>query len=331
MNVFDASHKSEVGKKRKKKDSCSWVRTKPRPHGVLHLNKEHWRYIMSKLRTLISITVIFSMSLTPIYGYAGDATHYGMENHIVAQPPVVGAVLKSLGDNQFCISSTIGKPELVPSIFTEANKSYEQEITDIIDVFSSMGVPFCPPAAEKTMREEIQYVNTSLVDSKVYSNQKGITLVDDRIRGGVNNDIKIKTGELFHFQAPSFISITNKEMVTSMETTIEKVQDIYTRVFSSNHENSPQEEKSKESSVRKHKDLWVCLGGAFGGTAIVVGGSVILLILTLGVVPDNFVFISGMVGGLFGTLLREGLAGSLCGMLGGGFVGDLLEFPEKYE
>ena len=31
MNVFDAPHKSGVGKK----DSCSWVRTKPRPHGVL--------------------------------------------------------------------------------------------------------------------------------------------------------------------------------------------------------------------------------------------------------------------------------------------------------
>ena len=63
---------------------------------------------MSKIRKLISTTTILPMCLTtPIYGYAGDAIHhydYGMKNHIVAQPPVVGAVLKSLGDNQFCIS-----------------------------------------------------------------------------------------------------------------------------------------------------------------------------------------------------------------------------------
>ena len=179
--------------------------------------------MLSNIRKLISIAAIFPIGLTPIYGYAGDATHYhyGIENHIVAQPPVVGAVLNSLGDwitqqivvtdqvgneryedlddygfkllinnqevdqiapeyvkksmqlfvntvqkegrsvfNQFCISSTIGNPDLVPSIFTEANKSHKKEITDIINAFSSMGVFLCTPKQKKIMLEKVQYINT---------------------------------------------------------------------------------------------------------------------------------------------------------------------------
>ena len=211
-----------------------------------------------------------------------------MENQIVAQPPVVGAVLKSLGDNQFCISSTIGKPELVPSIFTEANKSHEQEITDIVNAFSSMGVPFCPPAVEETMREEVQYVNTSLVDSKVYSNQKGITLVD-RIRGGVNHDIKIKTGELmtawplklFHFQVPSFTSTTDKEMVASMETAIEEVQGVYARVFSNSNEENPSKKEEPESLKGSERCLWTATAGAMFGFGVAVAGYTIYEIIHL--------------------------------------------------
>ena len=302
---------------------------------------EHWRYIMSKVRTLISITVIFSMSLTPIYGYTGNATHV-MEwppTHIVPQPPVVGAVLKSLGDNQFCISSTIGKPDLVPSIFTEADNSNKNEITDIVNAFSSMGVPLCTNDTEKTMRAEVKHINTTLVDSEMYSNQGIITrTVVDRIRGLVNNNIKIKTGELFHFQAPSFISIADEEeeMFTSMET-IEKVQEIYTRVFSSNNESSPQEEfndrlESEEFLVKKNKDLLVCLGAAVGG-AIIIAATIGLWVVTFSIIPENEKIekivrgsigyvLSGIIGGLSGGGLLTGemegrlLVGSLCGTAG---------------
>ena len=201
---------------------------------IFNLNKE--RCIMSKVKKLISIAAIFSMSLIPIYGYAGDVTHYRAENHVVVQEPivVVGAVLRSLGDSQFCISSTIGNPGLVPFIFTKADQLHEKEIeiTDVVNTFSSMGVPLC---AEQ---KEVQYVNTTLVDSKVYSNQKRVTFVDrNRIRGLVNNNIKIKTGELFHLQVLPFTSITDEEMVTSMEAAIEEVQEVYTRIFSDSNNN----------------------------------------------------------------------------------------------
>ena len=230
----------------------------------------------SKVRKLISIATIFSMCLTPIYGYTGDATHYGMENHVVVQPPVVGAVLKSLGDNQFCISSTIGNPDLVPSIFTEPGKSHEKEITNIINAFSSMGVPFCTNEQKKFMEEKVQYVNTSLVDSEVYSNQKRITLVD-RISGVVNNDIKIKTGglmtawpfELFHFQVPSFTSTTYEEMAVSMETAIETVQGVYTRVFSNSNEESPPTKKKFNMSTLSMSDhLKMCGWAALIGVVV---------------------------------------------------------------
>ena len=129
------------------------------------------------------------------------------------------------------------------------------DIADIINTFFSMGVPLCTTAeTEEIMQKEVQYVNTSLVDSKVYSNQKRITLVD-RISGVVNNDIKIKTGglmtvwpfELFHFQAPSFTSTTDEEMVASMETAIENVQGVYTRVFSNSNEENPSKKEEPAS------------------------------------------------------------------------------------
>ena len=211
---------------------------------LFNLNKEQRMVYNVKSKKTYFNSYHFPMCLTSIYGYAGDATHYGMKNSIVAQPPVVGAVLKSLGDNQFCISSTIGNPDLVPFIFTEPDESHEEDITDIINAFSSMGVTLCTTAeTEKIIQKEVQYVNTSLVDSEVYSNQKRITLVD-RISGVVNNDIKIKTGglmtawpfELFHFQVPSFTSTIDEEMAVSMETAIETVQGVYTRVFSNSNE-----------------------------------------------------------------------------------------------
>ena len=237
---------------------------------------------MSKARKLISIAVIFSMSLTPIYGYAGDATHYGMESHRVAQPPVVGAVLKSLGDNQFCISSTIGNPDLVPSIFMEADKSHKKKITDIVNAFSSMGVPLCTTKQEKIMYEEVQYVSTALVDSEMYSTQKRTTLVARR-RGVVNNDIKIKTGELrtawplklFHFQVPSFTSTTNEKMVASMETAIEEVQGVYTRVFSnSNKENQSQMEEPLFRNGLKQCGISALIGGIAGFSAGIIGSTI---------------------------------------------------------
>ena len=270
------------------------------------------KYIISKvIRKLILIAAMFSMGLTPIYGYAGDMTHYGMENHILVQSPVVGAILKSLGDNQFCILSTIGNSDLVPSIFKQADKSHEKGITDIIDAFFSIGVPLCTPQ-EATMQEEVQHVNTALVGSK-----KRITLAD-RISGLVNNNIQIKTGELFHFQVPSFTLIADEKMVTSMETTIEQVQEIYTRVFfNSNKESSPKQ----RSLVRKDKDLWVCLGAAVFGIAVAS-----FQIWTLSRTQkeiSSFIFyvLTGASGGLFGTITMlemEGglLAGPLCGVGG---------------
>ena len=256
---------------------------------------------MSQVRTLISIAVIFSMSLTPIYGYAGDATYYGMKNHIVAQPPVVGAVLKSLGDNQFYIPSTIGNLDLVPSIFTEADKPHEKKITDIINAFSSMGVHLCTSEKEKIMQEEVQYINTFLVDSEVYSNQKRITLVDRR-RGVVNNGIKIKTGELitawplnlFHFQAPSFTSTTNEEIVASMETAIEAVQGVYTRVFSnSNEENPSQKEESAFNGLER------CIETALSGVVtfglVVAAGAVGYTMYEIINLPTSVLDTSGAV------------------------------------
>ena len=240
---------------------------------------------MSKVRKLISIATIFPMCLTSIYGYAGDATYYGIENSIVAQspiqPPVVGAVLKSLGDNQFCISSTIGNPDLVPFIFTEPDESHEEDITDIINAFSSMGVTLCTTAetaeTEKIIQKEVQYVNTSLVDSEVYSNQKRITLVD-RISGVVNNDIKIKTGglmtawpfELFHFQVPSFTSTIDEEMAVSMETAIETVQGVYTRVFSNSNEGVSI--SKRRALIQKFRNSFARCGvAALAGIAFGVG------------------------------------------------------------
>ena len=216
-----------------------------------------------KKRISIVVTILFSMSLTPIYGYAGDATHYGTENYIVVQQPVVGAIFRSLGDNQFCIESTIGNLDLVPFIFTEAD---QKEITDIVNTFFSMGEPLCTTEQKEIMPEGVQHVNTTFVDSEMYSNQKRITFVD-RIRG-MNNNIKIKTGELFHFQVLSFTSTTDEEMVTFMEIAIEKVQEVYTRVFSSNN-NDEKSTKKKSSSLmlRSLPDYFVA--GTVAG--IVVG------------------------------------------------------------
>ena len=274
---------------------------------------------MSKVRKLISIATIFSMCLTSIYGYAGDATHYGMKNPIVAQspmvqPPVVGAVLKGLGDNQFCISSTIGNPDLVPSIFTEANKSYETEITDIINTFSSIGVPLCTAEPEERMKEGVQYVNTFLVDSEVYSNQKRITLVD-RIRGVVNNDIKIKTTgglmtawpfELFHFQVPSFTSTTDEEIAASMETAIEEVQGVYTRVFSNSNEREGPSQKEKPSfrGVRNFERCGVtAVTGVVAGAGVVMVGMGIIKAIDKNLIPSST---HAMVLGLSGVVMING-------------------------
>ena len=261
---------------------------------------------MSKVRTLISIAVIFSMSLNPIYGYAGDATHYGMENHIVAQPPVVGAVLKSLGDNQFCISSTIGNPDLVPSIFTEADKSYENKITDIINVFSSMGVPLCTTERKEMMQKEVQYINTSLVDSEMYFNQGRITFTFvDRVRGLVNNNITIKTGELFHLQAPSFTSIVDEEMGTSMETAIGEVQEIYTQRLSNSNEESPPQKK--EPLFRSSNfNLARCGMAALTGTLVGAGGALVASGVH-GVITDPIdFFVFNMVLGFLGVITVSG-------------------------
>ena len=204
--------------------------------------------IMSKLRKLVSIAAIFPIGLTPIYGYARDATRYGMENHIiVVQPPVV---LKSLGDNQFCTSSTISNPDLVPYIFTETDKSHEKDI-DITDM-SSIWTLLCTTEKEEKeiVQEVIQYVNTALVDSEMYSNQKRINFLD-RIRGLVNSNIKSKMG-LFHFQVPSFTLTADEEMVTSMEIAIiEEVQREIYRVFS----NSNEERSLKLSYKDRIKDF----------------------------------------------------------------------------
>ena len=91
---------------------------------------------------------------------------------------------------------------------------------------------------EKTMRAEVQHINTTFVDSEMYSNQGRITrTVEDRIRGLVNNNnITIRIGESFHLQVPvrvsvvfSFTSIVDEKMGTSMETVIGEVQEIYTQ------------------------------------------------------------------------------------------------------
>ena len=286
---------------------------------------------MSKVRKLISITTIFFMCLTPIYGYARDATHYGMENPIVAQspivqPPVVGAVLKSLDDNQFYISSTIGKPELVPSIFTEANKSHKKKITDIISAFSMGGLGnLCTLEEEKIIQEEVQYVNTFLVDSEMYSNQKRITLVDNRIRGVVNNDIKVKTGglitwpfELFHFQVPSFTSTTDKEMAVSMETAIETVQGVYyTRVFSNSNEENPSQKE--EPLFKRDIDFVRCIKTALSGGIVGFAGAMLVTGLEIGTAVASM----GVLTFLQTTKEKTGnilLSDFVCGVSAGGLI-----------
>ena len=241
------------------------------------------------------------------------------ENHIVAQPPVVGAVLKSLGDNQFCISSTIGKPELVPSIFTEADNSDKKEITNIVNAFASMGVPLCTNDTEEAMQGEVERINTVLVDSEMYANQGRTTrTVVDRIRGLVNNNIAIKTGELFHLQVPSFTSIVDVEMGTSMETAIGEVQEIYTQRLSNSNEESPSQKKEPLSRSSDF-NLARCGVTALAGALIVVGG-VLGASGVYGAITDPIdLFTTNMVLGFLGVAIVSGGRAALS-LTGGDFL-----------